>query len=243
MPVPGAATDTHGPVSESGIGAPVAVVNPTVPRPAHPGGGRRHTPPPAAGVVGAALLFAAVGCGGGEDSAGPDLTAAPTNVRWQPFQGVSLPHTDQGPRSTADGAATGFEHSPRGAGVAALTHAVRLAVAADTQWAKVAAREVVPGPAKDEWAINRVQLSITGPAGPEFAPRLLGYKITGYTERHSTVEVYTEYSDRSKAVHHTTVEWFGDDWRLRLPDPDSTVRPIDSIDAVPPDIVKLEAPT
>jgi hypothetical protein len=215
----------------------------TVLRPADSAAWRRDIRRPAAGVVGAALLFAAVGCGGNADPAGPDLSAAPTDVRWQPFQGVPLPHTGQGPRSTADGAATRFEHSPRGAAIAALTHSVRLAVAADTQWAKVAAGEVVPGAAKDEWAINRVQLSITGPAAPEFAPRLLGYKITGYTDRHSTVDVYTEYSDRSKAVHHTAVEWFGEDWRLRLPDPDSTARPIDPIDAVPTDIVKVEAPT
>lgn len=215
----------------------------TVLRPADSAAWRRDIRRPAAGVVGVALLFAAVGCGGNADPAGPDLSAAPTDVRWQPFQGVPLPHTGQGPRSTADGAATGFEHSPRGAAIAALTHSVRLAVAADTQWAKVAAGEVVPGAAKDEWAINRVQLSITGPAAPEFAPRLLGYKITGYTDRHSTVDVYTEYSDRSKAVHHTAVEWFGEDWRLRLTDPDSTARPIDPIDAVPTDIVKVEAPT
>ncbi|WP_245671412.1 hypothetical protein [Nocardia amamiensis] len=215
----------------------------TVMRPADGTGWRCDIRLPAAGFVGAALLAAAVGCGGGDDTGGPDLAASPTNVRWQPFQGVPLPVTDQGPKSTADGAATGFEHSPRGAGIAAVTHSVRLAVAADTQWAKVAAREVVPGPAKDEWAINRVQLSITGPASPEFAPRLLGYKITGYTEQNSTVDVYTEYSDRSTAVHHTAVEWFGEDWRLRLPDPGSTARPIDSIDALPTDIVKLEAPT
>jgi hypothetical protein len=215
----------------------------TLLRPADSAAWRRDIRRPAAGVVGAALLFAAVGCGGNADPAGPDLSAAPTDVRWQPFQGVPLPHTGQGPRSTADGAATGFEHSPRGAAIAALTHSVRLAVAADTQWPKVAAGEVVPGAAKDEWAINRVQLSITGPAAPEFAPRLLGYRITGYTDRHSTVDVYTEYSDRSKAVHHTAVEWFGEDWRLRLPDPDSTARPIDPIDAVPTDIVKVEAPT
>ncbi|MGQ4615064.1 hypothetical protein [Nocardia sp. R7R-8] len=218
-------------------------MNPTVLRPADPAALRRDIRRPAAGVVGAALLFAAVGCGGGADPVGPDLSAAPTDVRWQPFQGVPLPHTGQGPRSTADGAATGFEHSPRGAAVAALTHSVRLAVAADTQWAKVAAAELVPGPAKDEWAINRVQVSITGPASPEFAPRSLGYKITGYTDSRSTVDVYTEYSDRSKAVHHTAVEWFGEDWRLRLPDSDSAVRPIDSIDALPTDIVKVEAPT
>ncbi|MFD6159338.1 hypothetical protein ACFWF7_28900 [Nocardia sp. NPDC060256] len=195
-----------------------------------------------AGAFGAVLLIAAVGCGGGDDRSGPDLSAAPTGLRWQPFQGVPLPHTDQGPTSEADGAATGFEHSPRGAGVAAITHAVRLAVASDSQWAKVAAREVVPGTAKDEWAVNRIQLSITGPATPDYAPRVLGYKVTGYTDQRSTIDVHTEYSDSSKAVNHTTVEWFGQDWRLRLPDPGSTVRPIESIDVLPDDTVKLEAP-
>ncbi|MFI6998456.1 hypothetical protein [Nocardia sp. NPDC050175] len=195
-----------------------------------------------AGAFGAVLLIAAVGCGGGDDRSGPDLSATPTGLRWQPFQGVPLPHTDQGPKSEADGAATGFEHSPRGAGVAAITHAVRLAVASDSQWAKVAAREVVPGTAKDEWAVNRIQLSITGPATPDYAPRVLGYKVTGYTDQRSTIDVHTEYSDSSKAVNHTTVEWFGQDWRLRLPDPGSTARPIESIDVLPDDTVKLEAP-
>ncbi|MFI9404573.1 hypothetical protein [Nocardia sp. NPDC052316] len=194
------------------------------------------------GAAGAVLLIAAVGCGGGDEPTGPDLSAAPTGVRWQPFQGVPLPHTEQGPKSVADGAATGFEHSPRGAGVAAIHHAVRLAVATDSQWAKVAAQEVVPGPAKDEWAINRIQLSITGPATPDYAPRVLGYRITGYTDQRSTVDVHTEYSDRSKAVNHTTVEWVGQDWRLRLPDPGSTARPIDPIDVIPDGTVKLEAP-
>ena len=84
--------------------------------------------------------------------------------------------------------------------------------------------------------------SITGPASPEYAPRLLGYKITGYSEDRSTVDVYTEYSDSSMAVNHTVVEWSGDDWRLRLPDPDSAEPRVDAIDELPSDIVILEAP-
>ncbi|NEW40543.1 hypothetical protein GV793_16670 [Nocardia cyriacigeorgica] len=187
------------------------------------------------------MLLAAAGCGGG-DEAGPDLSAAPTNVRWEPFQGVDLPRTDQGPAQESGGAATGFDRSPPGAAIAAITHTVRLSVATDSQWPIVVAEEVVPGPARDEWVVSRVQLSITGPAAPEYAPRLLGYKITGYTDERSTVDVYTEYSDSSKAVNHTVVEWFDEDWRLRLPDPDSTARPVEDIDELPSDIVILEAP-
>lgn len=202
---------------------------------------RRGLRRPAAGAVGAALLLAAVGCGG-DEGAGTRLDAAPGNVRWEVYQGVSLPRADQGPKKVADGAATGFDHSPVGAALAAITHTVRLSVAVDSQWGKVAAQELVPGPAKDEWSVNRTQLSITGPVSREYAPRLLGYRITDYTEQSTRVDVYTEYSDKSRAVNHTTVEWFQNDWRLRLPDPGSTARPVESIDALPSDIVKLEAP-
>lgn len=190
----------------------------------------------------AALLVAVAGCGGGADSSGPDLSAPPTTVRWQPFQGVPLPYTDQGPSSDSDGAATGFEHSPPGAAVAAITHTVRLSVATDSQWSNVVARELVPGAARDEWSVNRVQLSITGAASPEYLPRVLGYRITAYTDERAGVDIYTEYSDSSKAVNHTTVEWFTEDWRLRLPDPRSIERPIDAISELPGDIVALEAP-
>lgn len=196
----------------------------------------------AAGLLSAALLAGVVGCGSGDAAAPPDLTAPPTNVRWQPFQGVPLPRTDQGPHVEIDGAATGFDHSPPGAGVAAMVHAVRLAIAGDGQWSNIVAREVVPGAAKDEWAVNRVQVSISGPADPVYAPRLLGYRITGYSEQRAQVDVYSEYSDSSKAVNHTTVEWYAQDWRLRLPDPDATTRPIDSVDELPSDTVILEAP-
>lgn len=202
---------------------------------------RRRIRTPAAGVFGAALLLATVGCGGGDSDSGPNLSAAPTQVRWQPFQGVALPNAAQGPKKTAEGAATGFEHSPTGAALAAIVHTVRLSIAADSQWPDIVRLEVVPDKARDEWSVNRLQLSITGPAAPEYAPRLLGYKITSYTDAASAVDVYTEYSDNSKAVNHTTVEWFGNDWRLRLPDPESTARPIESVDELPTDIVKLEA--
>lgn len=195
----------------------------------------------AAGLLSVALL-AAAGCGDGDAAAPPDLSAPPTNVAWQPFQGVPLPRTDQGPAAETDGAATGFEHTPTGAGVAAMVHAVRLSVADDKQWSNIAAREVVPGPAKDEWAVNRVQVSISGPADPVYAPRLLGYRITEYTEQRAVVDVYSEYSDSSKAVNHTTVEWFAHDWRLRLPDSDSTDRPIEPVAELPGDTVKVEAP-
>ncbi|MCP9624477.1 hypothetical protein FOH10_17650 [Nocardia otitidiscaviarum] len=190
----------------------------------------------AVGVLGVAVL-ATAGCDG--EVADP---SAPSGVRWQVYQGVSLPHTDQGPSSDSGGAATGFERSRAGAAVAAITHTIRLLVATDTQWPTVLDAAAVPGPARDGWAVTRTQLSIAGPAAPEYAPRLLGFRITGYTEDRSTVDVYTEYADSSRAVSHTTVEWFRDDWRLRLPEPDSTAPTVEAIDELPTDIVTVEAP-
>ncbi|WP_245649619.1 hypothetical protein [Nocardia shimofusensis] len=193
-------------------------------------------------MVGTVALTAAVGCADGGEQEGADLSAPPTEVRWQPYQGVALPHTAQGPEVLSDGAATGFEQSPPGAAVAAITHTVRLSVAPDGDWPAVVAKEVLPGPARDAWAVDRVRVSITGPADPEYAPRLRGYRITEYTGERGLVDVYTEYSDGSLAVNHTAVEWSTQDWRLRLPDLDSTARPIAAVDALPGDIVTLEAP-
>ena len=193
------------------------------------------------GMLGVAML--AAGCGGGDGDSRPDPARPPSGVRWQPYQGVALPVTDQGPNHDSNGAATGFEHDAPGAAVAAITHSVRLSVAPDNQWSAVVAGELVPGPARDDWSVDRVQLSLTGPAAPEYAPRVLGYRVTAYTEASSTVDVYTEYSDGSRAVNHTMVEWFAGDWRLRLPDADATARPVDAIDQLPADAVTLEAPT
>ena len=213
-----------------------ATVHPAVPH------GRPY-PLRAAGLLVALLLFGIAGCGSDEQADAPDLSAPPTNVRWQPFQGIPLPWTDQGPSAENEGAAIGFEHAPQGAGVAAMVHTVRLSVTDDGQWSNILAREVVPGQAKDEWAVSRVQLSVTGPADPVYAPRLLGYRITEYTDQRAKVDVYSEYSDGSKSVNHTTVEWFAEDWRLRLPDPGSNTRPIDPVQALPDDTVALAAPT
>lgn len=189
------------------------------------------------------VLLAAAGTACGGRNPGTDPAAAPTGVQWRDYQGIALPHADQGPATVTDGAAGGFEHSPRGAGLAALTHTIRLSVAPDNQWPTVLARTVVAGSARDAWAVNRVQLSITGPAAVEYAPTLLGYKITGYTDERTRVDVFTEYADRSRAVNHTTVTWSEGDWRLQLPDPASDTRPVDRVDELPPDIVKLEANT
>lgn len=184
-----------------------------------------------------------VGCGGGDGAtAKTDLAAAPTNVRWEPYQGVQLPNADQGPSEFDTGAALGFARKPAGAALAAAVHTVRVSVAPDNQWARIVSLEVVPDKARDDFATSRVQLSITGPGNPQYRPRLRGYRVTQYTDDLACVDVYTSYSDNSLAANHVKVAWTNNDWRLRLPDGSSTRKPVDSIGELPHDMVKLEAP-
>lgn len=183
------------------------------------------------------------GCGGGAGTrAAPDLTAPPTHVRWSPYQGVQLPNADQGPTKTDTGAALGFARVPAGAALAAVVHAVHVGIAPDDQWAKIVAAEVEPGPARDDYATSRAQMSVTGVADPATAPRVRGYRIDHYTDTLADVTVYTSVSDTSISANHETVAWSAADWRLRLPDPGSTAPRVEPVATVPTDMVRLEAP-
>ncbi|MBF6302453.1 hypothetical protein IU459_33670 [Nocardia amamiensis] len=173
--------------------------------------------------------------------AGPDLAAAPADVRWVNYQGVRLPVGADGPRNIDPSAATGFSHSPQGAALAAIVHTVRMSLAPDEHWASIAAHEIAAGAGKDAWASSRVLLSIQTPADPATAPRVRGYTLTDYNPATARVEIYTSFPDGSIAVNTATVVWVAADWRLRLPDPDATepaVREAATLDAV----VRLEAP-
>lgn len=193
-------------------------------------------------VVSAAVVLAACGSDDDKGPAEPDVNAAPTDVRWEPYQGISLPFAEQGPTKIDAGAATGFNRSPQGAALAAISHTIRLSVAPDDQWPKIAAVEILPGPARDEWSINRVQLSITAPVAKDVTPRVLGYKIGDYSDDRATLTIYTEYPDSSRAGNKATVVWSAEDWKLQLPDTSSTENPVSVVTDLPGDVVKLEGP-
>ncbi|MET7772089.1 hypothetical protein [Nocardia sp. NPDC005366] len=216
---------------------------PTNPTPAH----RDHLPRWAvtavlafAGPLTAAALFA---CGTDTPSeptrlpATVDTTAPPTGLRWQPFQGVDLPVTDQGPHRVDGAVATGYEHSPAGAAVAATQATVRASIATDAQWPQIGARMLTPGTGRDRWATARAQISITTPIA-EGAPRLLGYVLTRYSPEAAEVEIYSLHPDNSLTRNHAAVLWLYEDWRLALPDPASgTPPPVTAVTVPPPDLV------
>ncbi|MGQ4618981.1 hypothetical protein [Nocardia sp. R7R-8] len=198
-----------------------------------------------AGVAAAGPILATglLACGSDEtrdpppDTGSTATTAAPTGVRWQPFQGVDLPVADEGPHRVDGPVATGFDRAPAGAALAAIQATVRMSIATDGQWPAVGQRMLAPGPGRDAWATARAQISITAPitAG---SPKVLGYVITRYSLDATDVDIYSTHPDNSVACNHTTVVWHGDDWRLHLPDTPTTA-PVTAVAAAPPDLVAL----
>ncbi|MBF6100565.1 hypothetical protein IU510_21130 [Nocardia cyriacigeorgica] len=193
------------------------------------------------GPIAAATLLACgteTPAGGGEQTGiVTDIHAAPTGLRWQRFQGVDLPVTDQGPHHSDGPVVTGFDRSPAGAAIAAAHASVRVSIATDGQWPQIGARMLAPGAGRDAWAVARAQISITAPI-TSGAPRLLGYVITRYTPETSEVDLYSRHPDNSVTRHHTTVLWQYDDWRLVLPALTSTSVPVVAVvEALPPELI------
>ena len=196
----------------------------------------------------ATVLLAVTGCGsGGGDHASspkppppPDLTSAPANLRWETYQGVALPFGKDGPAKINNGAATGYSRTPQGAALAAIQHSIRYALAPDESWATVAAQSLVPGPGKDAWVLARERVGYKG-TDKAATPRIVGYKITAWTQDRSDVTVYATYPDASTSATDTVVTWSGD-WRLLLPDPATkTTANVHDVPALASDAVALEA--
>lgn len=172
-------------------------------------------------------------------SAPPDLKQVPADIRWEAWQGVNLPYARQDGPTKMSEAALGYSHTPQGAALAAIHHTVRISIAPDSAWAKIAAQSLMPGPGKDAWVIARAQISVTQPPSPAVAPRVTAYKITSYTPDRTDLLVYSTYSDNSITSNKSTVIWSSNDWRLQLPDPALKAVVVESIPAIPADAVQL----
>lgn len=146
-----------------------------------------------------------------------DIYAAPTNLTTTVYQGISLPVAEQGPHTVTGAVAAGFAHSPVGAALAAIHALVRISVAPDDQWATVGQQMLAPGAGRDDWAVARAQMSITTPVTGA-PPKILGYRITGYTPARADTAIYTQQPDTSLTCNTATAIWADDDWKLLLPE-------------------------
>jgi hypothetical protein len=200
----------------------------------------------ATAVAAAVCTALSAGCGSddsGKDSAAaaPDVNRAPASVTWQTYQGMKLPiGAEDGPKDTSSAAAHGYSHTPQGAALAAINHRIRMSVATDNDWSRVAAITLAAGPGKDAWVLARAQVSITSGVDGT-APKVSGYRVTSYAPDRAEVAVYTTFPDNSVAETASTVVWFAEDWRLQLPDPAARVPTVAEVAAVPAGAVRLEA--
>ncbi|WP_324189357.1 hypothetical protein [Nocardia otitidiscaviarum] len=175
-------------------------------------------------------------------SAPPDPNRPPADIHWETWQGVRLPFGGKdGPTRVAE-AALGYSHTPQGAALAAIHHTVRISLAPDATWSKIAAQTLVPGPGKDEWVLARARISVTQPASAELAPRIAAYRFTAYAEDRAQLLVYSIYSDNSISANTQTVVWSHDDWRLLLPDPALKSVVVEAVPDIPADAVRLPQP-
>ncbi|WP_280335704.1 hypothetical protein [Nocardia wallacei] len=195
----------------------------------------------AAWLVGAAIL---AGCGGHSRTRPAivpvetaDVHASPTNLSTTVFQGMALPVADQGPHHRDGPAATGFDHTPVGAALAAIHATVRMSVADDGQWTLVGQQMLAPGPGRDAWALARAQLSITAPAAAP-VPKVLGYQVTRYTSEQAVTAIYTLQPDTSLTRNTATVAWQHGDWKLLVPDPPRGPA-VASLPVLPSDLIAL----
>ncbi|WP_331723010.1 hypothetical protein [Nocardia sp. NBC_00511] len=173
-------------------------------------------------------------------TAAPDPGRAPAQVRWEPFQGIALPYSPvDGPTQTA--AATGYSRSPQGAVLAAIQDSIRTSASPDSSWASFASTSLVAGPGKDNWILARTRISITAPTDPKLAPVVVGYRFGSYTPDKADITVYTRFSDASLAAYRQVVEWQAGDWRLLLPDPATKTVTMQSVSALPADVLRFEA--
>lgn len=199
----------------------------------------------------AMLVTLVAGCGSDEQSEpGPapeaaapavDPAAAPAQVRWQQFQGISLPISQaDGPKQSSV-EATGFAHSGQGAVLAAINTSVRIAVAPDAQWAQIVKASVAPGAGRDAFMVNRAQVKIAGgQTQDEFLPTVRGYTLSDYSPERATFEVITQYPDGSWLSTTESVIWRDGDWKLVVPDPNGQGTPAKSISGPPEGMTVLE---
>ncbi|MDN2496528.1 hypothetical protein FHY52_07435 [Nocardia nova] len=166
-----------------------------------------------------------------------DIHAAPTNVTTTVYQGFSLPVADQGPHTVTGAVAAGFAHTPAGAALAAIHAVVRMSVAPDDQWASVGQQMLASGAGRDDWAVARAQMSITTPIAST-PPKILGYRITGYTPDRADTAIYTQQPDTSLTCNTATVIWQTGDWKLLLPDGHHPAL-VTAPDTLPTDTIRL----
>lgn len=151
-----------------------------------------------------------------------DLTVAPGRTTWTVGPaGLQYPvSTTSGPFNH-DSVPSGFEASPQGAVVAAITTQVFVAGADDETWPKVSQTLLEPGAGRDQWAQARALVSVNGTL--DNPPVFRGFKIASYDPNEAVVTLAVDYPGNTLAAMPVQLSHSSGDWKVVLPTQDEAV--------------------
>lgn len=166
------------------------------------------------------------GCGTHHDHtdkpAPVNISAAPSGTRWESYRGVYVPFTAAGPQSRSGSVPTGYQQTPQGAVAAAMQGQSRLSLAPDDgpeSWAVAAHELVVPGPGRDNYAVQRLMASVSAEADPAHTAQFAGFRIENWSAQAVTVWLATRMPEGNLSAQPTKMLWRGGDWKIELPTP------------------------
>ncbi|MFD6401155.1 hypothetical protein [Nocardia sp. NPDC060249] len=112
----------------------------------------------------------------------------------------------------------GYRHSPQGAVLAAIRGQVHLGMASDSEWGRTVALVSAPGPGREEFAAQRVVLSISGSVPAGAAPKYVAFKVSHYSDTAAAVHIVTEIGAPTQTFDYpVALSWIDNDWRIVLP--------------------------
>ena len=148
----------------------------------------------------------------------PPLTAVPTGVTWELFQGVALPvsRTD-GPTAVTGTVHAGFSRTPTGALLAAAQIAARsIADPSLPGLREIGQRQLVPGPGQTAY-LNLVNSFKDNDAPAAGYAQYAGFRYVTYSPDVAVVSLATRGKTGRLQVGTDTLRWVDGDWKLELP--------------------------
>lgn len=149
-----------------------------------------------------------------------DTQSAPANTVWvNGPAGLAYPVSESAGPHERGPVPSGFEHSPQGAVVAAITTQVFLAGADDELWPEVPKTLVEPGEGRNQWSQYRALTSVSGER-IDNPPKFRGFKVSDYTDNSAVVALAAEYPNGMIAALPVQLSRNSGDWRVVLPNQD-----------------------
>ena len=148
----------------------------------------------------------------------PPLTAAPTGVQWELFQGVALPtSTTDGPTRVDRAVHAGFSRTPTGALLADAQISVRSLATPDLGGLReVIQQQLVEGPGKTAY-LNLIAGLTENEPPPGGFTQYVGFRYITYTPDLAVISLATRGSSGRIQVGTDTMRWVDGDWKLELP--------------------------